>query len=508
MRVAVAALVAPHHDVIGPLERAQAEVTVLRRVEDLAELLAVARSGSVDVLLASAEVEEITRALIDEVDSLDRPVGLVVQSEVPAERGRLRRLGVPALRLDADPLELAAALTQAARDAALETKRTPLPDAEGEPELPARLDVDADEPRPLDPGESGASGPAAALRLDDTASAAEAPSGMSAEVVEEGEPEDSAATLAGAAASPVVVAVWGPTGAPGRTTVAVNLAAEYALLGHRTVLVDADTYGPSVAACLGLLDDAAGLAQAARAADRGDLDERRLADCAARIRVAGAELSVLTGLSRPDRWPELRSSAVAHVLQAARGHWDRVVVDVGFCLEEDEELSFDIPAPQRNAATLAALRAADRILAVGGGCAVSLPRLMRTIPALVDTVGGTTQVQVVVNRVRSSTAGLAPQSQIQAAWRRFVDADARLSFLPDDPVAVDQSLLNGQVLAESAPRSSLRRALAGLAVDSGTPQADGAEARTRAARTRRPAVGLPASVARLVRRRSRVSPRA
>ena len=126
MRVAVAALVAPHHDVIGPLERAQAEVTVLRRVEDLAELLAVARSGSVDVLLASAEVEEITRALIDEVDSLDRPVGLVVQSEVPAERGRLRRLGVPALRLDADPLELAAALTQAARDAALETKRTSL----------------------------------------------------------------------------------------------------------------------------------------------------------------------------------------------------------------------------------------------------------------------------------------------------------------------------------------------------------------------------------------------
>ena len=156
MRVAVAALVAPHHDVIGPLERAQAEVTILRRVEDLAELLAVARTGSVDVLLASAEVEEITRALIDEVDSLDRPVGLVVQSEVPAERKRLRRLGVPALRLDADPLELAAALTQAARDAALETKRTPLPDAEGEPELPARLDVDADEPRPLDPGESGA----------------------------------------------------------------------------------------------------------------------------------------------------------------------------------------------------------------------------------------------------------------------------------------------------------------------------------------------------------------
>ena len=43
-----------------------------------------------------------------------------------------------------------------------------------------------------------------------------------------------------------VVAVWGPTGAPGRTTIAVTLATELAALGI-TVLVDADTYGGSVA---------------------------------------------------------------------------------------------------------------------------------------------------------------------------------------------------------------------------------------------------------------------
>ena len=40
-----------------------------------------------------------------------------------------------------------------------------------------------------------------------------------------------------------VVAVWGPTGAPGRTTVAITLADELARLGHETLLVDADVYG-------------------------------------------------------------------------------------------------------------------------------------------------------------------------------------------------------------------------------------------------------------------------
>ena len=73
-----------------------------------------------------------------------------------------------------------------------------------------------------------------------------------------------------------VVAVWGPTGAPGRTTIAVTLATELAALGIPTVLVDADTYGGSVAA-LSFLDEAPGIAAATRAADQGTLDLPTLA---------------------------------------------------------------------------------------------------------------------------------------------------------------------------------------------------------------------------------------
>src|SRR5262245_62009703 len=69
----------------------------------------------------------------------------------------------------------------------------------------------------------------------------------------------------------LVVAVWGPTGGPGRTTVSLGLSSAAAHLGRRTFLVDADVYGGTIAAMLGLLDESSGLLAAARAANQGEL---------------------------------------------------------------------------------------------------------------------------------------------------------------------------------------------------------------------------------------------
>ena len=49
------------------------------------------------------------------------------------------------------------------------------------------------------------------------------------------------------------------------------------------------------------------------------------------------------------------------MLAAARALADFTVVDCGFCLETDEELSFDTLAPRRNGATLAVLDDADLV---------------------------------------------------------------------------------------------------------------------------------------------------
>ncbi len=52
-----------------------------------------------------------------------------------------------------------------------------------------------------------------------------------------------------------LVAVWGPTGAPGRSAVALSVASALAARGVDTVLVDADVEGGAQAQSLGLLDD-------------------------------------------------------------------------------------------------------------------------------------------------------------------------------------------------------------------------------------------------------------
>jgi Flp pilus assembly CpaE family ATPase len=260
-----------------------------------------------------------------------------------------------------------------------------------------------------------------------------------------------------------VVTVWGPAGAPGRTSVAVNVAAELADLGVATLLVDADVYGGVIAQLLGLLDESAGFAAACRAAGNGDLDPAVLASLAVSV---APRLRLLTGLARADRWPELRAAAVEAVLACARSVAAVTVVDCGFCLERDEELTFDTAAPRRNGATLAALTAADLVVAVAAGDPVGLQRFVRASAELRDLIPGRDPL-VVVNRVRPQAVGGGDaQAQISEALTRFAGVpDAR--FVPLDQAAFDSAVASGRTLAEVAPASPARSALRRLAADIG-----------------------------------------
>lgn len=269
---------------------------------------------------------------------------------------------------------------------------------------------------------------------------------------------DGTETQGGEGSGPRITTVWGPAGSPGRTTVAVNLAVEMVMEGRSTLLIDLDTYASAAAVHLGLLEETAGIARACHAADQGTLSGASLRRAAATARVAGGALDVLTGLTRADRWPELRRPAVETVLEITRQEWQEIVVDVGFCLEEDEELSFDVPAPQRNAATRVGVMAADRILAVGTGDPVGLPRLIRGLDEL-ESTGTTAVIEVVLNQIRADSSGVAPRAQVQAVWERFGPEREIAGFLPWDRKSLDRALLGGQVLAEAAPNSALRKAL-------------------------------------------------
>jgi MinD-like ATPase involved in chromosome partitioning or flagellar assembly len=383
-------------------------VRVGRRCVDLCELMAAAAAGTARAALVSSELRGLDR------DSLTRcavaGVAVVaVSADAPDDARRLRSLGIMHVVSDgAPPAEVADVLVRAASAA---------------PQL-----------APYDVGD-----PLSAL-----------PTLASPASVEVSRPDGEGR----------VVAVWGPTGAPGRTSVAVGIAAELAELGVSTLLVDADAYGGVVAQVLGLLDEAPGLAAACRLANNGMLDSEAVAALALGVRPG---LRVLTGIARADRWPELRASSVDTVLSAAREVAAVVVVDCGFSLEQDEELSFDTTAPRRNGATLAALAAADTILAVAAADPIGLQRFVRGVSELLDAVPTASPVSV-VNRVRPAAVGGGdPEREIAAALDRFAGLSG-VRFVPMDTAAYDAALASGRTLPEIAPNSPARLALQSIAV--------------------------------------------
>lgn len=250
------------------------------------------------------------------------------------------------------------------------------------------------------------------------------------------------------------VAVFGPTGAPGRTTIATGLAAELAHRGHGTFLLDADPYGGAVAQHLGVLDEVSGLLAAARMANAGRLDPAGLAGLA---RTVGADLRVLTGLPRPDRWAEVRPVAFAEILGAAASLDPWVVVDVGFNLERDTADPFEV-GPQRNGMTLAALDHADRVVVVGAADPVGLGRLARSLVDLREQVPDTA-VHVVVNRTRSSLGW--SEEEVRQMVGGFLQPTG-MTFLPEDRSTADRALMAGSTLLELGD-SPLRRGIAELA---------------------------------------------
>lgn len=258
-----------------------------------------------------------------------------------------------------------------------------------------------------------------------------------------------------------VLAIWGPIGSPGRTTLALNMAAELAAAGQTVLVVDADTYGSTMAAALGLLDEAASLAHACRVGDQGLLNGAELRRIATEVVFSGGTFRLLTGLTRADRWPEVRAAALERVLAAGRELADVVVVDCGFCVENDEELSYDTVAPRRSAAALCALNAADTIYAVGSADTVGMPRLIRAMNEVTAANPGA-DVRVLLNKVRKTATGQSPAKALEQAWQRFGPDQQIAHFLPWDSDVTDKALLQGRLLMEVAPDSALRRAIAAV----------------------------------------------
>lgn len=259
-----------------------------------------------------------------------------------------------------------------------------------------------------------------------------------------------------------IVAVWGPQGAPGRSTVAIQLALELSRSGRRCALVDADTVAPSMALLLGLDDDAPGIAAACRRAELGGLDGAELSRIATPLETSAGTIDVLAGLNRPTRWPELTAGRLSAALSVCREWAEETVVDVSAAFDSYEEVSDDLTGPRRHAATTTVLRDADVIVAVTAADPLSISRFLRDHAELRALVGPTVRIVVVANQVRTGPLGIDARGQIRRALERFAGV-TDVVFLPFDQRAADAALLHARPMADVTPRSALVSAVRNLA---------------------------------------------
>ena len=385
-------------------------LVLVKRCLDLSDLLATAATGSAQVALVSSRLSGLDADAVDRLAGQgvrvvavvpERPPSARVPEEEVDEHTRLLRTGVSrVLRADA-----VAAIAESLLDAA-----------------------DADPPS--EPLGTQARGKGAI-----TAEAAVGPAGDGPE--RQGR----------------LVAVWGPTGAPGRTTVAVGIAAEAAARDSHVTLVDADPYGGTAGQHLAVLEEVSGLLAATRLANSGQLDPAALSRVA---REVAPRMRLVTGLPRPDRWVEVRNQAFRTVLATARRLDQLVVVDTGFALPGAPRDPYS-SAPGRDDMTAAALAEADDVVVVASADPVGLTRLARSLRDLLD-VRPDGPGHVVVNRMRP-TLGWSERDICYLVGG--VSPGASVTFLPDDRAAADRALVSGRSLVESGD-SPLRRGIAAV----------------------------------------------
>lgn len=255
-----------------------------------------------------------------------------------------------------------------------------------------------------------------------------------------------------------IIAVWGTGGAPGRSTLALNLANCAAVQGMRVCLIDADTYNPSLSPLLGLLDDYSGIAQLCHLVERGQLDTHASNEVVSAVRVGKYCIDFLSGITRPDRWPELRPRSLRDSLKWLAHRYDVVILDTAACLESDAELGFGGSAPRRNGAAITALEAADHVVLLGNADIIGIPRTIRAYDQIREgacTLRDTARVHIWLNKVRAEATGRDAERELSRTWLRFGPRNPIAGFLPYDRKTVDRAWFRGQTLLEYAPKSPL-----------------------------------------------------
>ena len=246
--------------------------------------------------------------------------------------------------------------------------------------------------------------------------------------------------------SPLVIAVTGPYGSTGKTTVALNISLELAAEKARVLLIDADTLGPAIANHFLLNEQPAGLPAAFRIAgqDRFDLDQlERLS-----FQFQKSTLRIMPG-SQDLLGQIIEEQTIEKILETARGSFDFTVIDLG-CLGSNG-------SSKQELLTNTIIGLADKTVLVCLADPIGIFRLLSSEEFVAKLPN---PPDLVMNRVRNSVIASA-RKEIGITLQRLSSLEPK-AYLPDDPLHIDQAVRTGIPVASLSRSSTFRQALTGF----------------------------------------------
>ncbi|NDH64786.1 MAG: ParA family protein [Microbacteriaceae bacterium] len=130
------------------------------------------------------------------------------------------------------------------------------------------------------------------------------------------------------------IAIWGPHGSPGKSTIAINLAESLANSGHRVLLVDADLQNPSLAILLGLDRPSRG-----PFSDEGQVNFRELKPTAtnyiSKVVTGTKHFHLMLGMSGTSRWSEIGIGEMQRLMRQMQ-QYERIIFDLASPVEDTD----------------------------------------------------------------------------------------------------------------------------------------------------------------------------
>lgn len=254
------------------------------------------------------------------------------------------------------------------------------------------------------------------------------------------------------------VAVWSPVGSPGKSSIALALAACLAASSRSVALVDADTHAPALDIMLGLQQRTAGLLAVARLArqDRYSDDEHERLVTA--VGPGKSKVQFVAGLASLPRWSELEPIGLKAAFEQLSSRSEIQIFDLASPL--DSALIEPEFATQRNTTTRYLLSQCATTLVVTSPEPVSIARLIADFGEVRHQAPG--RILIVVNRFRTSTLGTNAKRQITDVLRQQL-GEFEIFFVPDEPALFDAAIAKATSVAWLRPRSSATRAVRNIA---------------------------------------------